>query len=86
LTWLVVHAILRVWRRELLKRKGTEMTTIKTRDGIDAAELIGQVVQCPSLNLFGVAEYVTQDGFLGIRQPGGRLDEVQANRCQVDPT
>lgn len=62
------------------------MTTIhRTRDGHDARTLINQVVQCPALDLFGVAEYLTPDGFLGIRQPGGRLDEVQASRCAVDP-
>jgi hypothetical protein len=57
-----------------------------TRDGIDASGLINQVVRCSSMGLFGVVEYVTPDGFLGIRQPGGRLDEVQADRCEVDPT
>lgn len=61
-------------------------TTYTTRDGQNAADLIDQVIQCPELNLFGIAEYLTADGFFGIRQPGGRIDEVQAGRCMADPT
>jgi hypothetical protein len=61
-------------------------TTHTTRDDLNATSLINAVVQCPDLDLFGVVEYLTPDGFFGIRQPGGRLDEVQASRCVVDPT
>lgn len=59
----------------------------KTRDGIDAAELIGAVVQTNlGGGFFGIAEYLTADGWFGIRQPGGRLDECKAEWCEVDPT
>lgn len=37
---------------------------------------------------FGIAEYVTADGWVGIRQPqhGNRLDEYPVARVEFDPT
>ncbi len=36
--------------------------------------------------IWGAPEYVTPDGWVGVRGPGGRLDEVQASRIFPDPT
>jgi hypothetical protein len=51
--------------------------------------LIGHLVlyRYEGLTLFwGIAEYLTPDGWFGIRQAGGRLDEAPAALCEPDPT
>ena len=52
-----------------------------------AKRLVGEVVQ-DSLggDIFGILEYVTADGWAGVRGPHRRLDEVQVVRLEVDPT
>ncbi len=44
------------------------------------------VVQASFSNVFGLAEYVTPDNWVGIRQPGGRLDEFPLAYVTIDPT
>lgn len=54
-------------------------------------DMIGQLVQYVfkgSVVFFGIAEYITKDGFVGIRQPheGNRLDEAPISLVQFDFT
>lgn len=60
-----------------------------TKEPIMGAELVGHVVQLVVNGepvLFGLAEYVTRDGWVGIRGPGGRLDEAPLEQVEPDPT
>lgn len=62
------------------------MTTAEAKTAI---ERFGKIaVQTTDGNVFGLAEYVTDDGWIGIRQPqaGNRLDEYPAGRVEFDPT
>lgn len=56
-------------------------TKMMTLTGSLVVVEIGGVEVC-----FGVAEYLTADGWYGVRQPGGRLDEFAAELCRPDPT
>lgn len=38
------------------------------------------------VGFWGIAEYVTKDGWIGIRQADGGLDEAPAHLVQYDPT
>lgn len=51
-----------------------------------AKKMVGQAVQAKDSDIFGVLEYVTADGWAGIRGPFRRLDEIQVGRLEVDPT
>lgn len=56
-------------------------------DTTTAQQMIGRAVQVKGdASFFGVLEYVTLDGWAGIRGPGRRLDEVQVSRLELDPT
>lgn len=54
--------------------------------------LVGQVVQAADSDVWGILEYVTEDGWAGVRGPKmpgmekGRLDEIQVSRMVLDPT
>lgn len=52
----------------------------------EAKKLVGQMVQAVDSDIAGVLEYLTVDGWAGIRGPFRRLDEVQVARLEVDPT
>ena len=45
-----------------------------------------QYVAGGRVSFWGVAEYVTADGWVGIRQVGGRLDEAPLSNVQLDFT
>ncbi len=59
---------------------------------IDAAAVdmipVGVAVQHrdPAYGLFGVSEYRTEDGWVGVRQHGGRLDEFPERDLEICPT
>jgi hypothetical protein len=56
---------------------------------LNPESLIGCLVlyRYEGLTIFwGIAEYLTPDGWFGIRQAGGRLDEAPASLCEPDPT
>jgi hypothetical protein len=52
----------------------------------EAEKVIGFAVQSDSSEIFGTLEYVTADGWGGVRGPSGRLDEIQVGRIYPDPT
>lgn len=54
-------------------------------------DMVGQLVQYMlygKIVFFGIAEYITKDGWVGIRQPhdGNRLDEAPISLVQFDFT
>lgn len=57
-----------------------------------AKQWIGAVVQSDSSDIWGILEYITPDGWAGVRGPKlpgterGRLDEIQVGRIYPDPT
>jgi hypothetical protein len=52
-----------------------------------AKQMVGQVVQDKmGGEIFGILEYVTADGWAGVRGPFKRLDEIQVSRLELDPT
>lgn len=52
-----------------------------------AKQMVGQVVQdSMGGDIFGVLEKVTPDGWVGIRGPFGRYDELPLHRVEIDPT
>ena len=51
-----------------------------------AKQMVGQSVQAKDSDIFGILEYVTADGWAGVRGPFKRLDEIQVNRLEMDPT
>lgn len=62
---------------------------MKTRDGLTPEALVGRTVmyRVDGVTVFwGQAEYLTRDGWFGIRQHGGRLDEAPVALCMADPT
>lgn len=68
---------------------------MKTLTVEQAKKMVGQmgaVVQAVDSDIWGILEYVTADGWAGVRGPKmpgmetGRLDEVQVGRLIIDPT
>lgn len=56
---------------------------------VEPARMVGHLVRYwlgGTLVFWGLAEYLTADGWFGIRQPGGCLDEAPADKCDLDPT
>jgi hypothetical protein len=56
---------------------------------MNASKLVGTLVIVSIKGVevcFGIAEYLTTDGYFGVRQPGGRLDEFAVEFCTPDPT
>lgn len=51
-----------------------------------AKQMVGQTVQAVDSDIFGTLEYVTADGWAGVRGPFRRLDEIQVSRLELDPT
>lgn len=53
-----------------------------------AKQMVGQVVQdtLDGSDIFGILEEVTADGWVGIRGPFNRYDELPLSRVEVDPT
>lgn len=52
----------------------------------DAVKMVGWVVQGKDSDIFGILEYVTEDGWAGIRGPYNGLDEIQVERLQISGT
>lgn len=52
----------------------------------EAQKVVGFVVQSDDSEIFGILEYVTADGWAGVRGPRGCLDEIQVGRIYPDPT
>lgn len=51
-----------------------------------ARQMVGQMVQGVDSEIAGILEYVTADGWAGVRGPHRRLDEIQVERLELDPT
>lgn len=53
-----------------------------------AKQMVGQVVQdtLDGSDISGILEKVTADGWVGIRGPFNRYDELPLSRIEVDPT
>ena len=51
------------------------------------SKFLGHAVQDKmGTRIFGIAEYVTTDGWVGVRGPRRRLDEIPLARVMFDPT
>lgn len=62
---------------------------MKTLTVEQAKKMVGQmgaVVQAVDSEIWGIIEYVTADGWAGVRGPGKRLDEIQVSRIFLSRT
>jgi hypothetical protein len=63
------------------------MTTNDAAKAVEAKAVVTYQIDGAPV-FFGIAEHLTADGWIGIRQPheGGRLDEAPVARVEFDPT
>lgn len=60
------------------------MTNTNTNKNIQQGDVVQFVVN-GKIMFFGKAEYITH-GWVGIRQPSGRIDEAPISHVEIDPT